>query len=386
MTPRPDLHVADVLRQHGDAFLHENTVTPLQARALRLMMLCRTPALGGHLDLCDDCGHVRPSYNSCRDRHCPSCQARAQHAWVEQRMERVLPTHHFHVVFTLPSELRTVAMQNGAVVYGLLLRAAAGTLLDVCRSKLQAQPGITAVLHTWTREMLFHPHVHCIVTGGGLQADGQTWVATSEEFLFHVNVLRARFSTLIRQGLRAALDAGELIVEDADTFRKLLRWLRSRKWVVYCKQPFAGPEHIYRYLGRYTHRVGISDQRLIAITEDEVTFRTRGADKITLPPREFIRRLLMHVLPSGFHKIRQYGLYAGANVHTRLEQARAALPPPPPPKEPAADPDAGLRAFEEKLATCPACGGKHLRRIDIPRPLARELHRLLDGPRQRGSP
>lgn len=385
MSERPDLRVADILRRHGHDFLQEHTVTPLQARALRLMMLCRTPALGGHLDLCDDCGHVRPAYNSCRDRHCPSCQAGAQHDWIEQRMKRVLPTHHFHVVFTLPQELRDVALRHGDVVYDLLLRSAARTLLDVSQSKLHAQPGITAVLHTWTRALLFHPHVHCIVTGGGLQADGQTWVPTPKTFLFHVNVLRARFSSLIRQGLLAALDEGSLTVDDDPAFRKLLRSLGRKKWVVYCKQPFAGPEHIYRYLGRYTHRVGISDQRLIAVTDEEITFRTRGAERVTLTPEAFIRRLLLHVLPSGFHKIRQYGLYAGANVHTRLEQARGLLPPvPPAPAEQNAED--GLEAFQEELKKCPACGGEHLRRIEVPRPTARELHALIGLQRSRGPP
>lgn len=384
MNARPDLRIADILRRHGEDFLRDEAVTPAQARALRLMMICRTPALGGHLDLCDDCGHTRPSCNSCRDRHCPSCQAAAQHAWVTRRMERVLPTHHFHVVFTLPADLRVVARYTPALVYGLLLRAAARTLLDLSRSRRHAQPGVTAVLHTWTRELLFHPHVHCIVTGGGLSEDGRTWVSTPKTFLFHVNVLRARFSSLVRQGLRAALDDGDLRVDDPDALRRLLRALRRKRWVVYCKQPFAGPEHIYRYLGRYTHRVGISDPRLVAITDGEVTFRTRGTDRVTLTHREFIRRLLTHVLPSGFHKIRQYGLYAGANVHTRLMQARGALPPPPAPAEPAAK--TGLEAFEEALTTCPACGGNHLRRVEIPRPQGRDLRRLLDGPRQRGSP
>ena len=378
---RPALRVADIFRRHGPAFRERHVLTPQQSRVLAALSVCRTEALGGHLEVCDDCGFERPAYNSCRDRHCPGCQATAQHAWVEGRLQRVLNTHHFHVVFTLPSELRDLALRNGAVVYDILHEAAAWTLDTLSRQRLGAQLGVTAVLHTWTREMHFHPHVHCVVTGGGLSEDGTRWVETPPRFLFPVAVMRKLWSGRVRRLLQAAYDREVLDLGGAcaplvekGAFQHKLRSLSRRHWVVYCKPPFAGPEEIYEYLGRYTHRVAISDHRLRAISETTVTFATKDGGMATVTPDEFIRRFLLHVLPPRFHKIRHLGLYAAANVKTRLVAARALLPSSTPrPVVTGADPDAAtiaasaedadpVAAFLDALRRCPACGARALNR------------------------
>lgn len=320
---------------------------------------CRTAALGGHLDVCTHCGAIRPVYNSCRDRHCPCCQAWAQDDWIEARNERVLPCGHFHAVFTLPSELRPIALRNPRLVYDLLFAAASETLLALGRHKLGARIGATLVLHTWTREMLYHPHVHCIVTGGGLSLDGPRWVASQPRFLFPVGAMRKLFRAIVRRGLRRAFDRGELDLggtcatwASPRAFRGLLRSLYAKRWVVYCKAPLATPEHLFRYLGRYTHRVAISDHRLVSVAHDRVVFRTRGKAVAAVTPHEFIRRFLLHVLPRRFHKIRHVGLYAPSRLLTDLVTAHRLLglkaPYQPPPDSPAA-------RHRERRRQDPAC-------------------------------
>ena len=318
---RPKLRVNDIFRRHGEAFGVDHVLTPTQHKVRRALMLCRTAALGGHLEVCDACGFERPAYNSCRNRHCPGCQAAASKEWLEQRLARVLPTHHFHVVFTLPEELRPLALRNGAVVYDILLRAAAEALDVLGRQRLGARLGVTSVLHTWTRAMLFHPHVHCVVTGGGLALDGSKWVPTPRGFLLPVAVLRKLFRGMVRRQLRLSYDAGKLdlggecaALAEPKVFARLLRSLFRKRWVVYSKPPFAGADRVFEYLGRYTHRVAISDHRLLALTDDAVTMRTKHGQQATIAPAEFIRRFLLHVLPGGFHKIRHTGLYAGATA------------------------------------------------------------------------
>lgn len=351
------LRVAEIFRRHGEDYRRANVLGPSQARVLAALSCCRTAQLGGHIEHCSACGHAHPVYNSCRDRHCPSCQAYAQRNWIAEREERILPVRHFHVVFTLPSELRVVARSDPRAVYDLLFAAASETLLTLGRDRLGAKLGVTMVLHTWTRELQFHPHVHCVVTAGGLTEDGG-WAATHPRFLFPVAVMRKLFRGIVRSGLRRRFDAGKLRVPDhlteRSSFRALLRSLHRKQWVVYAKAPFQGAHHVFRYLGRYTHRVGISDQRLVALGERTVTFRTRGAAQITLPVDEFIRRFLLHVLPDNFHKIRHYGLYSGSAVRNDLPIARVVvrdLPDraPPPPPQPAPTPIVGPRP-------CPACG------------------------------
>jgi hypothetical protein len=284
--------------------------------------------------VCDSCGYTEIAYNSCRNRHCPKCQNLSQARWIEQRMARVLPTHSFHVVFTLPSELRGVAMANRDAVFDLLFACAAETLLELGRDpkRLGAELGITSVLHTWTRDLRFHPHVHCIVTGGGLSLDGERWVPTRPAFLFPVHVIGALFRGKFLARLDRAYDRGELRLEgpaaqlaDRSRFDRLRDKLYKKRWVVYAKPPFGGPEQVFRYLGRYTHRVGLSNRRLVSFDEHRVTFRTHGERTVTTSPLEFLRRFVLHVLPKGFVKIRHHGLMAASNVSTRLAVARRLL-------------------------------------------------------------
>lgn len=355
--------VSTIFRRHAESFSDHHVLYRQQARVLAAVSLCRTAALGGHLDACTHCGLVRPAYNSCRDRHCPSCQAWAQDDWIDDRIEKVLPCGHFHAVFTLPAELRPLAMRNPRLVYDLMFAAASETLLVLGRDRLGARIGATLVLHTWTREMLYHPHVHCIVTGGGLSLDGEQWVAAKPRFLFPVGAMRKLFRAIVRRGLRHAFDRGDLDLDGAcsawiepGAFRALLRSLYAKNWVVYCKAPLAGADHIFRYLGRYTHRVAISDQRLVEVTDERIVFRTRHNDRVSITPHEFIRRFLLHVLPKGFHKIRHVGLYAPSRLYTDLVTAHRLLGLRPPP-EPAPDsPAAKRRARRHALPTCSACG------------------------------
>jgi hypothetical protein len=327
---RPAVEIADIVRAHGQAFARAHALTTEQAAVLDAIAYCRTAALGGHMDVCDSCGHAEISYNSCRNRHCPKCQSLAQARWVERRMQRVLPTHAFHVVFTLPSGLRRLVLANRTLLFDLLFACAAETLLELGRDPrwLGAELGITSVLHTWTRELLFHPHTHCIVTGGGLSPDGQRWIGTRKNFLFPVRVLGALFRGKFLARLRQAHARGSLRLPArvaARDFEQLCSRLQRKRWVVYSKPPFGGPEHVFRYLGRYTHRVGLSNRRLVSFDARGVTFRTRGNNTATVSPDEFLRRFLLHVLPKRFVKIRHHGLMAASNVFTRLEIARHLL-------------------------------------------------------------
>ena len=333
-TDRPLFEVADIVRDHGDAFVRAHVLLPEQHAVLRDIARCRTAALGGHADVCDSCDYSTISYNSCRNRHCPKCQSLAQARWVERRMERVLPTHSFHAVFTVPSELHALVLGNREALFDILFASAAETLLELGRDPrhLGAELGVTSVLHTWTRELRFHPHVHCLVTGGGLSLDGERWVGTRPDFLFPVRVLGALFRGKFLARLARAYDRGELRFggsaarfADPAVFARLKAKLYRTRWVVYSKPPFGGPEQVFRYLGRYTHRVGLSNRRLVAVDEHSVTFRTRGEGIVTVSPEEFLRRFLLHVLPHGFVKIRHHGLFAASNVSTKLPVARRLL-------------------------------------------------------------
>jgi hypothetical protein len=373
---RPCLEVADIFRTHGEAYRRKHVLTPQQARAMRAIESCRTASLGGHLDVCDQCGFERPAYNSCRNRHCPKCQAGAQAAWVERHVVRILPTHYFHVVFTLPSELRGLVHRNRKLLFELLFAAASQTLLHLAQERLGATLALTAVLHTWTRQMAFHPHLHCIVSGGGLAADG-TWKATHEDYLFPHLVLSRLFRGKFLAGLarlyeRGVLDLGGqcAILADPDVFRLLEQKLYGRDWVVYAKPPFAGPEQVYRYLGRYTHRIAISNARLEAFDESGVRFRTRHGKTVSLSPEEFIRRFFLHVLPEGFHKIRHYGLLAAGNLKGKLELARRVLAAPGlvddgSASAPADDGHESEQQLETGFLRCPQCAVGTM----VPRPL-----------------
>lgn len=289
--------------------------------------------LGGHLDVCTACGHGRPSYNSCRNRHCPKCQSLAQERWVVDRLARILPVQHFHVVFTLPAALRPLAAYRPTLVYDLLFQSASATLLEVGRgSKLGALLGVTAVLHTWTRQLELHPHLHCIVTGGGLASDGERWIRSRADYLLPIRVLsdvfRGKFlAALRREHARGGFDGFDAF-DDPEGFERFCSAITKHRWVVYAKKPLAGPEHVFRYLGRYTHRVGIANSRILDAAEDHVTFRTKDGKAITLAPADFLARFVQHVLPKGFVKIRHFGLYASTHVRTLLERARALLRAP----------------------------------------------------------
>jgi hypothetical protein len=342
---------------------------------MRNIEACRTAVLGGHLDVCPDrnCGFERPSYNSCRNRHCPKCQALSQARWIERRIERILPVPYFHVVFTLPACLRPLVRRNRVLLFDLLFAAASQTLLALGDDpeRLGGRLGITAVLHTWTRELTFHPHLHTIVTGGGLAPSGETWRKASGRYLFPVHVMNKLFRGKFTDGL-ARLHSRDLIkgIADAD-FARLKDQLYKADWVIYAKRPFAGPERVYRYLGRYTHRVGLSNQRIQRIDEHGVRFATKGGHAITLDPLTFIGRFLEHVLPKAFVKIRHFGLHASGNVSTKLARARLLLATGhhdaspsqnAPTKEPLPWNDLLLKLTGQDPMQCPRCGRRLLRR------------------------
>jgi hypothetical protein len=294
---------------------------------MRAIVVCRTAALGGHIDTCDKCGFERPAYNSCRNRHCPKCQGSAQAAWVEKHVARVLPTHYFHVVFTLPAELRPLVHRNRRLLFDRLFETASQTLLTLGEERLGATLGLTAVLHTWTRDLSSHPHLHTIVTGGGLAKDGESWVPADEEYLFPYLVLSRLFRGKFMAALAQAYRGGELDLGGAgeslaapDVFAAFKDRLYRKDWVVYQKPPFHSPEDVYRYLGRYTHRIAISNHRLESFDERGVCFRTKHGKKTTLSGEEFVRRFLLHVLPRRFVKIRHYGLMA---ARSKASHARA---------------------------------------------------------------
>jgi putative transposase/transposase-like zinc-binding protein len=327
---RPRFEIGDLVRAHRGALEDARPLNIDQRRALSAIALCRTAELGGHLDVCTACGHQQPSYNSCRNRHCPKCQSLAQEKWVVNRLARILPVPHFHVVFTLPAALRSLAAYRPAAVYNLLFKTASATLLEVGRGKkLGALLGITAVLHTWTRELKLHPHLHCIVTAGGLATDGDRWIRSRADYLLPLPVLsevfRGKFLAALRREHARDGFTGFDAFADPQGFERFCSTITKHRWVVYAKKPFAGPEHVFRYLGRYTHRVGIANSRLLDVTDDRVTFRTKNGKAITLTPLEFLTRFVQHILPKSYVKIRHYGLLAGSNVKTLLERARVLL-------------------------------------------------------------
>jgi len=375
--------LAEVFRRHGPALAASHRLSPRQSRVLSAIIRCRTPELGGHLYVCDHCGHQVPVYNSCRDRHCPTCQALAQARWIAARTERLLPVGHHHVVFTLPAQLRPLARRHQREVFNALFAAASQTLDLLAREVLEARLGVTAVLHTWTRALNFHPHVHCVVTAGGLSLDGTRWVERTQ-YLFHVDRMKAVFRGRLLAELEELHKAGRIELPGDDREPKAASWQRLvhslpkwHRWVLRVEPPFGRSTHVIEYLGRYTHRIGISDARLVAHEDDEITFRTHGDDTITLPPDVFLRRFLQHVLPAGFHKIRHFGLYASVHQRTGLwQQARELLgepddlPPPPPPAP--LDTLALLQLLTgDDPLRCPACEVGRLHGRPLPRPRAR---------------
>ena len=365
---RATIEVADIFRAAGPAYRSARAghLSLSQLKVMSAIETCRTAALGGHVEACSDCGHQRIAYNSCRNRHCPRCQGAAARTWLEAQQANLLPVGYFHVVFTLPAEIADIAFHNKALVYDLLFKAASETMLTIAADPrhLGARIGITAVLHTWGSAMTHHPHIHMIVPGGGIAPDGR-WISSRPAFLLPVRVLGALFRRLFLSRLMQLHDAGQLAffgrlsgLSDRRSFIHHLAPVRRKRWVVYAKPPFAGPEAVLAYLSRYTHRVAISNSRLLQFDGTEVTFRYKdyrrsGADRqqvMTLTADEFIRRFLIHVLPRGFHRIRHYGLLAGSARKDCLAQARDMLgvaPDEPPAEETAPDP----------RPPCPCCGG-----------------------------
>jgi len=339
---RPKIELADIIRQHGDAYRaqHESSLSSTQRRVMQAIAACRTAALGGHVEACDDCGHQRISYNSCRNRHCPKCQSLARAQWIEDRQAELLPVPYFHVVFTLPEEIAAIAYQNKAVVYNLLFAATADTLRTIAADPkhLGAEVGFFAVLHTWGQTLVHHPHLHCVVPGGGLSADGERWLPCRPGFFLPVRVLSRFFRRRFLQLLEQAFDRGELKffsaleqLRERETFHRYLEPLRQKEWIVYSKAPFAGPEQVLDYVGRYTHRVAISNSRLLNIEDGHVAFRwkdyrDRDAQKtMTLTAEEFIRRFLLHVLPPGLQRIRYYGFLGNRYRKEKLALCRSLL-------------------------------------------------------------
>jgi len=346
---RPALEVADIFRAHGPAWrdAQRGHLSLAQLKVMSAITQCRTAALGGHVLRCDGCGLDQVSYNSCRNRHCPKCQSSAAKRWLDARQADLLPVEYYHVVFTLPAPIADLAYQNKAALYGLLFDIAAETLLRIAGDPkhLGASIGATLVLHTWGSALTHHPHVHGIVPGGGLAPDGAHWVACRPGFFLPVRVLSRLFRRRFLEELQRLNDGGQLrffgehaALANAAAFEAWLTPLRKCEWVVYAKRPFAGPQAVLAYLSRYTHRVAISNSRLLAMNERGVTFRwkdyrAKGKTRhkaMTLSPQEFMRRFLLHVLPGGFHRIRHYGLLANSNRRNNLALARELLQVPPP--------------------------------------------------------
>jgi hypothetical protein len=373
------LEVADIFHRHGAAWRRANAghLSLGQLKVMSAVENCRSAALGGHVERCEDCGHHRIAYNSCRNRHCPKCQGAAAKDWLAARQADLLPVGYFHLVFTLPAEIAVIAYQNKTVVYDLLFRAAAETLLTIAADPkhLGARIGTTAVLHSWGSAMTHHPHVHMIVPGGGISLDGTRWVPCRPGFLLPVRVLSRLFRRLFLAGLADAHAGGRLAffgdldgLQDQRTFAAHLAPLRRKNWFVYAKPPFAGPEAVLAYLARYTHRVAIANSRLLRFDESGVTFRYKDYRRdertqyrtMTLAAGEFIRRFLLHVLPTGFHRIRHYGLLASAGCKANIARARELIAAPVPPDRPAEhdNTDQATDAAANYRPPCPCCGGR----------------------------
>jgi hypothetical protein len=384
---RNALEVADVFRDGQSRFVAQygHTLRPEQRQVLRAIIRCRTAELGGHVQRCNDCGYHRIQYNSCRNRHCPKCQSLAKAEWLDARMAELLPAPYYHVVFTIPEEVASVAFQNKKLIYTILFKAASETLRTIAADPkhLGAQIGFLAVLHTWSQTLLHHPHLHCVVPGGGLSPDHSQWISCRQGFFLPVRVLSRLFREKFLCYLKQAFDQGKIqfysnlkSLADPEAFGRFLRRNRQQEWVIYAKPPFGGPAQVLDYLGRYTHRVAISNHRLMTFQDGKVTFQWRDRKKhdrirtMTLDADEFIRRFLIHVLPQGFAKIRYFGFLANRHRRDRISICRRLLNAPPP------ETDTRLLDWKsrhqaltgESIDICPAChkGRMHLARILAP--------------------
>jgi hypothetical protein len=369
---RSELEVADIFRRHGHAYrvAHHGHIGRVERRVMSAIELCRTAALGGHVEACADCAYARVAYNSCRNRHCPKCQSATRERWLADRQADLLAVPYFHVVFTVPAEVAEIAFHNKAVVYAILFDAVAATLKTIAADPrhLGGEIGFLAILHTWGQALTHHPHIHCLVPGGALSADGR-WLGCRPRFFLPIHVLSCLFRRLFLDRLEAAYKAGRLRFSgtldglgDAHAFAAAIRQLRRKNWIVYAKPPFGSPEHVLAYLGRYTHRVAIANSRLVSADETSVTFRWRdyrhgnAPGLMSLDPHEFIRRFLIHSLPDGFHRIRHYGFLANGCRRARLAIIRQLLvATEPPPTAAAGQTTRPLPRFDPTV--CPCCGG-----------------------------
>jgi len=379
--PRPALELADVFRRHGPAYRLRHSLPRAHLRVMRAIESCRTAALGGHLEQCHQCAFQRIAYNSCRNRHCPKCQTQEKLDWLGRRNQELLPIPYFHVVFTVPQPVAEIALQNKRTLFQILFRASAQTLLTIAAdpNHLGATIGFFSILHTWGQNLLFHPHVHCLVTGGGLSPDRQRWITCRPGFFLPVRVLSRLFRRLFLEALHQAHASGQLVfhgqlesLRDPQQFADYLTPCRQQEWVVYAKPPFGGPRQVLDYLGRYTHRVALSNQRLLHLDDQQVIFQYkdyRSADpqrsrSMTLPAEEFVRRFLLHVLPDGFQRIRYYGLLANRFRAANLACCRALVYGP---RSPLLPPPHDLLCLRASLlavaARCPRCPGGIMIRI-----------------------
>ena len=371
---RPPLEVAEVVRQYGDAFLarYGHTLCGEQQRALRAIALCRTAALGGHITQCDHCGHEAQAYNSCRHRSCPTCHGAAQATWLAAREREVLDTPYVHVIFTLPHALGPLALQNPRHLYSLLFRTVAQTLQDIAGDPkhLGAEIGGFAVLHTWGQQLHHHPHLHCVLPAGGLAPDGTQWIPCRPHFFLPVRVLSRRFRCLYLAGLEQTYAQGQLSLmgrcrelAEPTPWQRLLAALRDKEWVVYAKEPLREPQHVLKYLARYTHRVGIANHRLVSLADGQVTFRYKDYQRghrlrtLTLEAVEFLRRLMLHVPPHGFHRLRHFGFLANRVRQEKLAQCRSLLGQAtrPPAQQEAVDLKTPAVSAAEPGSVCPVC-------------------------------
>ena len=384
---RPTHDLAEVFRRYGDAYRQQAgaACSTAQRRVMAAIETCRTAALGGHVEQCDACGHQRIAYNSCRNRHCPKCQSLARAAWLARRHAELLDTEYFHVVFTVPASIAAIAFQNKAVVYGILFRATAETLRTIAADPrhLGADIGGLAVLHTWSQTLVHHPHLHCLIPGGGLSPDRTRWVSCRPGFFLPVRVLARLFRRLVLEALQAAFEAGQIrcvgtlgALADPPTWARTLAAARQTDWVVYAKPPCAGPQQVLNYVGRYTHRVALSNDRLLDLDGGQVRFSYRNARATTGPRRktmtlaapEFIRRFLLHVLPAGFHRIRYFGFLANRHRRDALARCRQLLSAAPASSTAAAeatrhdDPPPIPAAVARRI--CPACQQGRLIRVE----------------------
>jgi hypothetical protein len=384
---RPRLEVADVLRRYGGAYReqHSASLSTTQRRVMSALELCRTAALGGHVEKCDQCQHERICYDSCRNRHCPKCQSLARAQWIEDRQQELLDTEYFHVVFTLPEEIAAIAYQNKEVVYGFLFQATSETLRTIAADPkhLGAEIGFFAVLHSWGQNLLFHPHLHCVVPGGGLSPDGDRWISCRPGFFLPVRVLSRLFRRLFLEFLEKAFDNGQLHffsslheLQDRRTFLRYLAPLQKAEWVVYAKRPFAGPQQVLDYVGRYTHRVAISNNRLLDIEDARVRFRYKdyrhdSQQKImTVSADEFIRRFLLHVLPNGFQRIRYYGFLGNRYRRQKLARCRQLLRMNSAEESPQPSRSQDYRDHYQELTgislrLCPVCRRGRMTRVEL---------------------